>query len=90
MRIVMTWIVGIFLIGTIILTWYVTQPLIVKTTNVSDEIIDSMGANTSGWESTKTINLYVANLWPVPFILIILLWCIISSQRDDPESVIYG
>ena len=89
MNIVMTWVVGTFTIAVIILCWFITQPLLVQTTNTSDMIIDNFGANTTGWEATKTINLYVADLWPVPSILTTPLWIYISSRRTDPESVMY-
>ena len=89
MNIVMTWVVGLMTISMIILFWYVTQPMIVQTTNVSDSVLDSIGTNTSGWEQTKIINIYVANFWPVPFIIAVLMWMFISSQRTDPESVMY-
>ncbi len=89
MRIVLTWVVGTFLIALIIVSWYITQPLLIQTTLVADMVLDELGTNTTGWEQTKTLNIYVANLWPVPFVLIIFLWMMISSQRTDPESVMY-
>lgn len=90
MRIILVWVVGIFLITVIALTWYVTQPFIIKTTMVCDDVMEDMGQNRTEWENTVTILDYVGNLWPVPIVIAILLWMFISSQREDPESVLYG
>ena len=90
MRIILVWVVGIFLITVIGFTWYVTQPFIVKTTAVCDDIMEDMSQNRTEWENTVTIIDYVANLWPVPIVIAILIWMYISSQREDPESVLYS
>lgn len=90
MRVVVVWLVGIFLISIVMFSWYVTQPLLVQSIQVSDTVMDDTGWNSTQSEQTFTILQYFANLWPIPVVLIIGLWMFISAQREDPESRIYG
>lgn len=90
MRPVTVWLVGILIISIVMFGWYMTQPILVRSIQISDTIMEDSGWNSSKSDQTFTVLTYLANLWPVPIVLVILLWMYISSQREDPESRLYG
>lgn len=85
MRIVMVWIVAITLIFTVSVGWYVSQPIIL---GVSRGLNSSI-TNPNGRNIVTAIE-YVSFAWGPILILFVILWAVISSQRRDIESEIYG
>ena len=90
MRIIYVWIVGIFLITVTLSVWYITQPILIRTFAISDATMEANSWNTSQWEQTNIIGIYLSNLWPIPIVLVLLLWMFMSAQREDPYSQVYG
>jgi len=85
MRIVRVWIVAVILIFTISVGWWTTLPL---TIGVSNALNNTM-TNPQGRTVAKGVE-YVSYAWGPVFILFILLWAIMSSQKYDAESRMYG
>jgi len=84
MRIVMVWIVAVILVFTISLGWYVTIPVVIGVSYSLNSTITGQGRNIA-----KGVE-YVAYVWGPIFIAFILLWAVVSSQRRDAESIVYG
>jgi len=85
MRIVMVWIVTIILIFTISLGWYVSQPIVIGVSRgLKSSITDANG------KLVATAVEYVSYAWGPILNIFVLLWAVISSQKRDVESEIYG
>jgi len=85
MRIVTVWIVAIILIFTISLGWWVTVPVVIGISHSLNSTI----TNPQGRLVATGVE-YVAYAWGPIFIMFILLWAVISSQRQDIDSTLYG
>ena len=81
----MVWIVTIILIFTVSLGWYASQPIVL---GVSRGLESSITTDQGRLVATGVE--YVSYAWGPLLILFILLWAIISSQRRDIESEVYG
>ena len=85
MRIVMVWIVAVTIIFTISLSWWVSLPVIMGVSyGLNSSITAPQGRNIA-----KGVE-YVAYAWGPVLVLFILLWAVVSSQRKDIDSSIYG
>ena len=90
MRIILVWVVGILLISTIAMVWYLTQPMLIMMVQGSSNLLTGLGHNSTRGTQTFTLLEYFVNLWPIPFVLSIGLWMFISSGKEDAESRVYG
>ena len=84
MRIVLVWAVAITLIFTISLGWYISQPVVVGIARGLNSTY-----TTQNQRNISTTIEYVSYLWGPLFIIFILLWAVINSQREDVESQYY-
>ena len=85
MRIVMVWVVAITLIFTVSLSWYISQPIVLGVSRgLNSSITSSQG------KLVATGVEYVSYAWGPLLIMFVLLWAIISSQKRDIESEVYG
>lgn len=85
MRIVLVWVVAITLIFMVSLGWWVSQPVVIGVSRgINSSITDNRG------RLAATAVEYVSYAWGPVLILFILLWAVVSSQRRDVESEIYG
>lgn len=81
----MVWLTASVLIFSISIGWYVSQPVVIGVARgVNSTITNQQGRNVA------TFVEYASFLWGPIVILFILLWAVISSQRRDVESEIYG
>lgn len=85
MRIVWVLVVGIILIFTISVGWYVSQPVVM---GVASAVNNSI-TNENGRVIAKGVQ-YVSFAWGPVLDLFILLWMAISAQKRDVESEVYG
>jgi len=85
MRIVMVWIVAVILIFTFSLGWWVSVPVVIGVSHALNSTITAPQGR-----SIATAVEYVAYAWGPILICFILLWAVISSQRRDIDSVVYG
>lgn len=85
MRIVRVWVVAIILVFSVSLSWYVSQPIVLGVSRgIGSSITSSQG------KLVATGVEYVSYAWGPLLIIFVLLWAIISSQKYDRESEIYG
>ena len=86
MRIVWVWITASFLIFTISISWYVSQPVVIGMSRaINATIYDNPNAR-----NVATAVEYVSYAWGPVLIIFLLAWAVISSQKRDIESEIYG
>jgi len=85
MRIIVVWMTAIFLIFVISLGWYVTLPTVIGVSYA----LNSTLTHSTGRSISAGIQ-YVAYAWGPLLCIFILLWAIISSQKRDVESEVYG
>jgi hypothetical protein len=86
MRIVKVWLVAFFLIFTITAGWYLSQPAVIGL---------SRGINATVYDNPSARNVstaieYVSYVWGPLLVCFILVWAIMSSQKRDIESEMYG
>lgn len=85
MRIIAVWLTAILLLFVISVSWWATLPAII---GVSFALNDSITHPTG--RSISTGIQYAGYAWGPLLCIFILLWAIISSQKRDIESEVYG
>lgn len=86
MRIILTWIVAFGLTFLLAATWYITQPLLVHTSNLAEGITESGDWNTTGSGQMYDMLRLGANIGIPVVILFVWVWAIASSQASDWRS----
>jgi len=85
MRIVLVWVVAITLIFMVSLGWWVSQPVVIGVSrSINSSVTDDRG------RLAATAVEYSSYAWGPVLICFVLLWAVVSSQRRDVESEIYG
>lgn len=82
-RITITWLIAIFLTFVLIGTWYITQPIIVATSNLAEDITEDLAVNRTGTAQTYTLLRLGANVGIPLLIIFIWIWAVISSQHES-------
>lgn len=85
MRIVRVWIFATFLIFTVSIGWWISQPVVFGIARGLNSTI----TNQNGRNAMLAVE-YGSIAWGPVMIIFILLWAIISSSKRDVESVVYG
>lgn len=85
MRILFVWFTALSLLGFVTLTWYISQPIIVGIIRSASGTITLVP-----WTQIPKFIEIVNYIWGPLFDLIIVGWAIISSQKRDIESEVYG
>ena len=81
MRILNVWLTAVLLLFSITVGWYISQDLVLN-------IAHNMLAGVTGKASTTLALVEWMNiLWGPLFDLLVVIWAIVSSQRDDPTSI---
>ena len=89
LRIIFVWITAIFLWGVIVFAWYASQPLVYSIVTVANSTlanIENSTTVTTKSSQTATVLLLFNNIWAPIMVIIVLVWAVISSQREDPYS----
>ena len=85
MRILFVWFTALVLFTFITFSWYLSQPIVIGVARALEPEITNPSA-----QGIATIIEFVSYVWGPIFDVIILGWAIISSQRRDVESELYG
>ena len=86
MHVLWTWVVAIVLLFTTTVGWLVSIPIVV---GVARGLNNTLPASGSGRSIATMIEL-LSFVWGPLFDIFILGWAVISSQRRDVESEVYG
>lgn len=86
MRIVVVWITAFILLFVFTVSWYATVPAVI---GVSRGLSDSYSENPNAANIGTAVE-YVGYAWGPLLDIFILVWAVISSQKRDVESEIYG
>lgn len=89
MSVVRTWAIVFGLVCACILIFYVSQPFLHQVLTRTRDVARSLGINTTGYEQQTTILFYLAIVIAPIFIIVFIVWGLISSQRVDPRSEYY-
>jgi hypothetical protein len=81
----MVWIMALSLIFIVGVSWYISLPIVVGLGRVANSTVTLQAAR----NPIQAIE-YAGYIWGPLFIVVILVWAIINSQRIDPESVVYA
>ena len=85
MRIVRVLVVGIILIFTVSLGWWVSQPVVIGVSRgINASVTDARG------RTAMTAIEYGSYAWGPLIDVFILLWMITSAGKRDVESELYG
>lgn len=90
MRIVFVWITAIFLTFSIMIGWYILQPISATILTQSENISQNMNVNTTGSGQTFTIMHFAVNVGAAFSIIFVWIWAFISSQSSDWRSEVEG
>lgn len=76
-------------------SWYITQPLLVATANLSQNLtqtitVDGDTINTTGSDQTYTLIRLGANIGFPLAIIFLWIWAFVSSQAEDWRGEQYG
>lgn len=82
----LAWLVAATIIAVVFFAWYITFPMLSQVLGVTEEVVVDMGANTTGSDQTYTISGYLAALWPVPIVLVVILWAVLTGGRRESEG----
>lgn len=86
MRILLVWVTAIALIFMVSLGWYVSLPAVI---GISRALNNTYYDNPNGRNVATAVE-YASFAWGPVINLFILLWAVISSQKRDVESEVYG
>ena len=76
----MVWLTAISLLFIVTMAWYISQEVVVSIGSAL------LGDVTGEAAATRNLIEYSSIIWGPLFDGLIILWAIISSQRDDPTS----
>lgn len=77
-------------IFSIMMIWYITQPLVATALMQSQNVSETGGWSTTGSDQLYTILRIFIDLWgPALVIMLLMAWGIASTQRGDYRSEYY-
>jgi len=85
MRIVFVWVTTFILLFTVSIGWYLSLPVTIGLMRSLQTVVTDPTAL-----GIARIVEFVGIIWGPLWDLFILLWAVISSQRRDVESMVYG
>ena len=80
------WIFVFVMIGSVMMIWYVSQPVIQNLVDETRTVVRGLEANTTGYEQGVTAIELVNVIWAPVFILILLLFGYLGSTRREGIS----
>lgn len=80
---VMVLIIGIFIIGTVITVWWITQPMLWSFVDQSEQYLITTGANTTGGTTTFIILKFASSIWGAVVVIAVMIWMVVSTQYED-------
>jgi hypothetical protein len=80
------WIFVFVMIGTIMMIWYVSQPVVQNLVDETRTVVRNLEANTTGYEQGVTTIELVNVVWAPIFILIMLVFGYLASTRREGIS----
>jgi len=86
MRIVVVWLTALILLFVVSVGWYASLPIVI---GVSQTMANYYSESSLASNIALAIE-YVTYAWGPLLDLFIVLWAIMSSQRRDVESEVYG
>lgn len=83
MRILFVWLTAVILIFSITTGWYISQDLVISIASVALTGVNGKAASLLSLIEVMNI------IWGPLFDILVLVWAIVSSQADSPQSVVY-
>lgn len=79
----MVWLTAVALIFSITVGWYISQDLVLSIAH------STLGDVTGRAAQTVSLIEFLNIIWGPLFDILVILWAIVSSQANDPQSVMY-
>lgn len=71
-------------IFTVMMVWYITQPIAYNMIAESKAMTEDMGTNTTSSNTMYVVLRFATDLWgPVFLVIILIAYAIVSTQRED-------